>query len=111
MKSTNAKLKDWFSAWDADQIIGWMDRRKAHRKSRWVRKLNRMLDRYEEEEKRSQANEDTNKGKTDKGSMETDSVQTSRLLSDKKRDERMDQHKQPSSEKTKKESESAGKST
>lgn len=52
MKSTNAKLKDWFSAWDADQIIGWMDRRKAHRKSRWIRKLNRMLDRYEEEEKR-----------------------------------------------------------
>lgn len=50
MKRTGAKLETWINKGDADSLCKWMDSRKAHRKARWTRKLNRMLDRHEKKE-------------------------------------------------------------
>lgn len=36
-----------FSVWDSERICRWIDSRKAYRKARWLRELNRLIDRWE----------------------------------------------------------------
>ena len=47
MKSKGRRLNEWFSEWESKQICRWIDSRKAYRKARWLRELNRLIDRWE----------------------------------------------------------------
>lgn len=46
MKKRGKYLEQWIYDTNSEKVIRWIDSRKGHRKSRWLKKLNRLLAYY-----------------------------------------------------------------